>query len=212
MNFRLMMRSRPDGPIPAKHERFLSCLAELKSDWGLIGTTWPDAKDPGTLPMQQVKLSKCFTKGIKANVSYQNRKYVRDEGQFDDYFTLEFDPKQVDYLLLVKYVFQVYLDAFGAYRGQIGDEAFIYLDFEASRHVDLRHGVFRVLPVSFFDRELCVRSYGLEPGHIANRVTPWVESVSLRSDGILIVGTSQVISFEEAKAMTDRLALAIRGE
>src|SRR5579871_1788392 len=101
MKYVLMVRARPVEDIFKKHDRFMELLSKMNGPWGLLSTTgYPQVKNPGTLPMEQVTLTKCFRKGIKALVSYQNRKYQRDEGKFDDYFTIQFDPAKTDYQML----------------------------------------------------------------------------------------------------------------
>jgi hypothetical protein len=208
MKYDVMIRSRPSEDILQKHERFLSFLSGLGNEWGLKdGAEIPKVKDPGTLPMRQVNLSKCFQKGIKALVSYQNRKYHRDEGKFDDYFKLEFDPTKFRYELLVKSVFEEYIASFQAYTGHVGDEEFIQLDFENWRQaqVDSRSGVYRIHPICFFDRELCGRGFHLTPEEIANRVEGAVENASVVSNGVLIIANSKILTIEESNTINDRL-------
>jgi len=169
MTYELVIRSRPREDIFEKHERFIASLTELQNEWGLReGAELPALRDPGTLPMRQVNLSTCFQKGIKATLSYQNRKYLRDEGKFDDYFYVEFDPTQFNYDLLVKNVFERYVESFDAYRGHIGDIAFVQLDFQGSRDTDFRNGVYRIYPVCFFDSELCERAFHQPPTRSRN--------------------------------------------
>lgn len=189
-----------------RHERFMSCLSDLKNEWGLKdGAELPEVKDAGTLPMRQLNLSKCFQKGIKAFVSYQNRKYHRDEGKFDDYFKLEFDPTKFDFELLTKGVFEKYIEGFQGYRGHVGDEEFVYLDFESSRQVDSRSGVYRIYPICFFDKELCGRSFNSTPEDVAQHVAGAVEKASVVSNGVLIIASSKILTIEGANAVNDRL-------
>ena len=104
--YQLMIRSRPFEDIPQRHAQFMTLLSSMRSEWGLKdGAEIPTVRDPATLPMRQVNLSKCFRKGIQALVSYQNRKYFRDEAKFDDYFELEFDPTKFNYELLAQNLF-----------------------------------------------------------------------------------------------------------
>jgi hypothetical protein len=206
MKYVMMVRSKPSGDILSKHEKLTSFLSALKSPWGAKeGAEIPQVKDPGTLPMRQVNLSKCFPKGIKALVSYQNRKYVLDEGRFDDYLVLEFDPTKFDYKPLATSDYLKYLEAFGAYRGHIGDEEFIHLDFESSRGVDYRGGVYRIHPVCYFDRELCERAFRLSPEVIAQRLVGAVEGVRVVANGVAIIASSRVLTIEEANSLGDRL-------
>src|SRR5690349_17199712 len=115
--FQLMIRSRPTETMTLRHERLMACLTGLRNEWGIaVGSAAPAVEDPGTLAMQQVNLSKYFRKGMRARVSYQNRKYHEDEGKYDDYFTLEFNPAKFDYGLLVSECFEKLVESFHAYR------------------------------------------------------------------------------------------------
>jgi len=155
--------------------------------------------------MLQVNLTKLFTKGIKALVSYQNRNYIRDEAKFDDYFTLEFNPAKFKYQLLATEVFQKYVDWFAAYRGDIGDEEFIYLDFEQSRGIDYRNGIYRLLPVFFLETELCTKCFGLSPEEIGKRIAGTVESSIITPTGMVVVASSKVLNLDEAKDIDKQL-------
>ena len=156
--------------------------------------------------MQQVNLVRSVSRReLRLSVSYQNRKYHRDEGKFDDYFKLEFDPTKFDYEMLVKGVFEHYIECFQAYRGHVGDEEFVHLDFDGSRQVDVRTGVYRIYPVCFFDRELCDRCFRLTPEDIAKRVSEAVESVRIVSNGVLVVASSKVLTIEDANSISDTL-------
>jgi hypothetical protein len=211
MKYQMMIRSRPHEDMFLKHDRFMAFLLSLNDEWGLKeGTELPTIKDPGTLPMRQVNLSKHFQKGIKAWLSYQNRKYHLDEGKFDDYFTLEFDPTRFDYESLATDRFEEYIAVFQAYRGRIGDEEFIQLDSPGSVSVEAkRSGVYRMYPICFFDKELCNRSFHLTPEEIQKRVAGVVERAAVVSNGVLIIASSKIVSIEEANALNNKLKRAI---
>ena len=73
------------------------------------------------------------------------------------------------------------------------------MDWEAGdREVDYRHGVFRIHPVSFFDRQLCVRALGLQPEAVISRLAGKVEKAELYYDGVLIVSSSRPLPLEAA--------------
>jgi len=191
-----------------KHEKFMSRLAELQDDWGLTTRTWPEAKDPFTEHMEIVNLRKCFRKEIYgAEVQYQNRKYLIDHPQYDDFFMFEFNPKKLNYGELVNDIFQEYIGSFGAYVGEIHDQALIHLDFDAWRQsgINERSGVFRFYPVCFFDQELCSRAFQLTPNEVAARVSDNVEGVKLVSNGVLIVASSKIVSIDGANEIDRKL-------
>ena len=204
MKYNLMIRSRPTEDIFQRHDRFHALLSGLRNEWGLIeGAEIPKVRNPGTRPMREVNLSNCFQKGIKALVSYQNRKYLRDEAEFDDYFTMDFDPSRFDYSLLCEFIFLKYLESFVTYVGEIGDEelGFLGITPKCSRKIECRNAVYRIYPVCFFDRELCDRAFHLTPGEIARRVDAIVEKSFILSNGVWIIANSKVVTIEEANAI-----------
>lgn len=206
MKYNLMIRSRPTEDIFRRHDRFMTLLSGLGNEWGLNeGAMPPKVKDPGTDPMREVSLSRCFPKGIKALVSYQNRKYFQDEAMYDDYFDLHFDPSKFDYSTLCERIFPEYIEAFDAYYGEIGDEELTFLGFDRSRKVEGRNAVHRIYPVCFFDRELCERAFHSTPEAIARQVAAHVEKTLITSKGVCIVATSRIVTVKEANAINKRL-------
>jgi hypothetical protein len=194
-----------------KHERFMSHLARLAGDWGLVTNEWPRANDPRTDPMRFVNLTTYFRRGINdAEVAYQNRKYHEDDPQYDDYFTFSFDPSRFDYKALVNDVFERYVEWFGAYTANIGNEELAQLDFDAWKAwrksgANDRNDVFSFDPVCYFDKELCARAFRLAPEAVAARVSPEVERTALVSDGVLIIANSKIVTVEEAKRIDRQL-------
>ncbi|MHB1558277.1 MAG: hypothetical protein ACYC61_12525 [Isosphaeraceae bacterium] len=212
MKYELMIRSRPTEDILQRHEKLMALLSSLGNEWGLIeGAEIPTVKDPRTDPRREVNLSRCFRKGIKASVSYQNRRYFEDEAMYDDYFSLEFNPHKSHYKLLCNRVFCEYIEAFGAYLGEIGDVELVHLDFDRSRKIQKRNGVYRIYPVSFFDGELCARAFHLTPEEVARRVTPAVERATVLTNGVCVLASSEVVTVDEANAINRRLKRRLAG-
>lgn len=206
MKYSLMIRSRPTEDILKRHDRFMTLLSGLRNEWGLSeGADVPTVKDPGTDSRREVNLSKYFHKGIHAIISYQNRKYLEDRARFDDYFTMEFAPSKFDYALLCMDIFMRYVESFGAYYGEIGDEELIYLDFDRKRKIEARNAVYRIYPVCFFDRQLCDKGFHLTPEEIARRVAASVEKASNSSNGIHVVASSKIVSIEESNTIDMKL-------
>jgi hypothetical protein len=69
--------------------------------------------------------------------------------------------------------------------------------------VDGRDGVYRVGPVSFFDRQLCVRAFGLSPEAVVQALQEKAERVGLVADGVLIVLTTRLIDRRELELLSD---------
>jgi hypothetical protein len=202
MKYELLIRSRAfcDETIEQKHTRFMAGLRSIPPPWGLEGKEVPAPPDPGEDLIADVQLGRFFGNGIPGEIVYQYRHHgFRDEGADDDYFALKFNPEKLDYERLVHVALPIYLSSFSAYRGQIGNVEFGDKDWDAGeRDVDYRHGVFRIYPVSFFDRQLCVRAFGLQPEAIISRLEGKVEKVELYNDGVLIVSSSRPLPLEAA--------------
>jgi hypothetical protein len=79
---------------------------------------------------------------------------------------------------LVDQAFRQYLRAFDAYRAEVGDVELAHIVFDDSRHVDFRQGIHRIHPVSYYDEQLCLRSFGLGLGDMLTRLAGACESVS----------------------------------
>jgi hypothetical protein len=201
MKYELLIRSRAlrEESIGQKHSRFIAALQQVEPPWGLKGKGAPAAPDPGDDLIADVELGRFFGNGIHGELIYQYRREFRDEGAADDYFALKFNPEKLDYKELVLVAYPAYLSSFSAYRGQIGNAEFGLKDWDAGdRDVDYRHGVFRIYPVCFFDRQLCVRAFGLQPEAIIPRLEDKVEKVELYNDGVLIVSSSRPLPLEAA--------------
>ena len=86
------------------------------------------------------------------------------------------------------------------------------MDWDAGdRNVDYRHGVFRIHPVSFFDRQLCERAFGIQPETVASRLTGKVERVGLHEDGVLIVASSRALPLPAADQVSRDVWAALGG-
>jgi hypothetical protein len=227
MKYQLMLRSRPDleETITRKHDRFIRALARIKGDWGLPAGNRPKVREPG--PKDEfviaVKLTGCLGKGIAGAISYQIRQglvYYRqhygehyiDQGKYDDYIQLEFDPYKVDYQALVGNAFLKYVAAFRPYQGKIEDEDFIPLDFEAWRKLPPRGGVHRISPVNYFDRELCRRAFRLTPEEVVSRLLGQAERASVESDGAFILASSRIRTLPEADDINRTLKPLLTGK
>src|SRR4051812_25012449 len=123
MKYQLTMRSRPVAAesVQDKHERLRSALAQLPNGGSLGAEEWPAVKEPGTEAKTDVRLDKPFGGRARGRISYQNRKYTPDAAMYDDYLTLDFDPKKIDFKTLATDYLQRYVEAFRAYRGHAAD-------------------------------------------------------------------------------------------
>lgn len=226
MKYQLMIRSRPsqDERIVDKHEDFMRALFRMKNGWGLTTKDWPKAKkqEPNQF-FESYRLKNVLPEGLKGEVRYSTRKVLSfytekfgpeyiDRAQYDDSFCLEFNPEKIDFTGLVQEAFAKYLGAFHAYVGEIFDMEFNHIDFDKSRQIESRSGVYRINPVNFFDRELCRRAFALEPKEIVSRLQGKAESASVECDGALIIASSQVLTMREADEINVKLKPLLTGK
>jgi hypothetical protein len=200
MKFSLIIRSRVDSQqsIPNKH-------AVLVKRYFESGTMWPFSEvitpptEIGHKLVVVTKLKKCLENGFVGQICYPFRDpNASDKASNDDFICIDFNPLKIDYELIVSDVFPRLVAAFDGYRGQIIDTKIYSLDFEKKQTIDDRHGVYRILPVAFYDRQLCVRGFNLSPEEITKRLSGRVESAKLFNDGVLLIERSRPFTLEEA--------------
>lgn len=203
----LRHRPRLDDSVEVRNTRFLARQADLKLPWRLpTDGTISGTISPGKLS-SIVNLNKVLGQGLKGQIVYQLRKqnYLRDLAQFDDTFSIEFDPRNVDYKSLITQAFPALVNAFECYRATIYSKSLarhdwrdiIRLTRSTSSDVNGRDGIYRINAVNFFDRDLCNRAFGLDPEQIVRRLDGRVEKVMEFSNGVLLVVSSDVL--DEAK-------------
>lgn len=216
MKYELIVRSRAQKSesIAQKHARFFSELSKIPQPWGIGGSAFPEPPDPGRNLGAGTSISKLLGKGISGRVYYVYRRDFEDLGMHDDFCDMSFNPERVDYKQLVCEVLPRLILAFHAYFAQVGDTEFGHMDFDAERTAgmgDTRFGVFRIRPVSFFDKILCQRAFGLQPDEIAKRLESHVEKVTLLEGGVYILGSSQPLRIEEADKLCWELKRLVTG-
>lgn len=203
MKYSLMVRSRidPKQAIPDKHTEFVRSYSQSGDSWPFIGE-FPPPPEIGHHLVAIVKLKKYLHQGWTGTITYKFREpNAEDRAYNDDHITLDFLPKKQDYQRIIGEIFPRLIVAFRAYRVQILDERFYHLDFERQRAVNDRHGVYRIFPVAFYDRELCLRAFNLSSEEIVVRLAGKAESVRLFQDGVLLVVRSNPLTLEEAESV-----------
>ena len=211
MKYELMLRSRArkSEPIAEKHSRFFTEFSNIPAPWGIGENLIPVQPDPGRNLGAGINITKLLGKGISGRVYYVLRRNFEDLGMHDDFFDMSFNPKNVDFRSFVYDALPRLILAFDAYLARVGDVEFCYLDFDGERDAGLgdpRFGGYRIFPISFFDKTLCERAFGMNPNEIAERLQGRVECVKLLKDGIYIIGDSRPLKIEES----DKLCWEIR--
>lgn len=202
MKISVELRRRPqaDEPIEARHDAVMAGLSQIDPPWGLRGRAPVPIRPIGEELQVNVDLGPALGGAVKATLTYVYRSaaYLRDEGQYDDCLFVECDPDTAGYKHLVTEVFPAYVRAFQPYRGTVNQDEDLALE-DWDRVVELRKAtgediegrdsVFRLGPVSYFDRELCRRAFDLTPEEVVNALDRRIESASMLLDGVLIVAS-----------------------
>jgi hypothetical protein len=122
-----------------------------------------------------------------------------DNAGWDDSLIVDFniDHKSIDYPHLVREVLPAYVEAMGAYMGVIMEDHILGTDSyctdaegqSRSRpdKINFRHGVRRIWPANYWDRELCQRAFSLTPEQVVNRLTSHVAEARILRDGALVI-------------------------
>jgi hypothetical protein len=203
-------RALQTEPYEVRHREFFAALKEIPHPWGLEGREGPPVPRVGNDYISTgISFTNLLGKGIRGQVMYQGRfvHLKEDIAANDDFVDLSFNPEKVAYSEFVKTVFPIYITTFAGYSAFIYDEAFNQYDWDAGRAwgIDGRHGVFRIHPVSYFDRLLCQRAFQLTPEQIADRLANRIEEVRLLHDGVYLIGSSEPLEFDVARDLSDAM-------
>jgi len=184
--------------IEWKHQKLLAGLEGLPAPWGVRGSV--SSPDPGTELIAVLKVAKFLGKGLRGELVYQLRRHFFDESSQDDWITIIFNPKKIDYHTLVHNAFLIYASAFNGYYAEISDEEFIFMDFEHRRY-NRRHAIYRIPPVCYMNNDFCARAFDLSPAQIVEKLHGKVEEVREVQNGVFIVLTSKVLPTAEMDAL-----------
>jgi hypothetical protein len=187
-----------DQSIEDKHNSFLQRLADLPQPWGLAKSEQL-VLDCGSGLVAMLNATKVFGKGkgIGGYFMYNFRRVFTDSSTFDDKIMLSFNPAKINYRGLIDDALLPYIDAFEGYYAEILDQKFISPDLKASRHLDSRHHLHRLQPVSYLRRDFCDRALKLTPAQIVSRLEGQVARIEEALDGVFIVLTYEPLPTEE---------------
>ena len=208
VTYTLNVRHRPNvnEDIVERHNRYLKKQIGIGSPWEL--STGPEnqfkEKDvgPGNIS-SNLMMGRRMGKGVSGSVSYSCRveSYLDDYAKKDDSIILNFKLRNINYEKLVLTDFPNFVKAFEAYTAEIHIHDYTMHESEAWREFskttgDLRKAIFRIPPVSFYDRMLCQRAFNLTPEEIVQRLQSKVEQVYCCYDGVVIIYSSKPVSEE----------------
>ncbi len=200
----LRHRAQPNEAFDEKHKRFIEKISGLDAPWNLDGLE--PLPDIGSELLVTISLDKVLGKGVTGHLTYMYRStdYLEDNAQYDDNLFIEFNAGKINLEEVVN-VFPAYVSAFNCYRATVHNWSITRSDWpkvveecnNTGKDVNGRDGIYRINAINYFDEELCQRAFGLSPEKIVDRLNGKVESVSLLSDGVFLVYSSQIIDKSE---------------
>ncbi|MGA7613553.1 MAG: hypothetical protein WBX15_00090 [Thermoanaerobaculia bacterium] len=198
MKYSLFLKSRPDEreSVRDKHAKLVKESESAPSEWRIS----PDASSK--LPpfrdslLTTMDLRPYLEGPYKGRVGYVFREGLSDTGADDDFLNLEFDSEKVDFNEIVKRVLPIYIEAFRAYRAQIGPDELIDVDFDDD-DVDERHDIYRLHVVNYFDAELIRRAFQYPIEEIVDRLSRAKVEVIIIKKGLLIALARHAMRVDE---------------
>jgi hypothetical protein len=205
MKYQMKIRSVPTDTVDAKQSRFLSTIHCLNNDWGVSST---NAQRPefGTELSACFPLGKQLGKGISGAITYRFRGGLTDIGECDDMIDLEFQSNRPDIQHVLDTVFPSYCEAFDGYYGYIGNEEYVYTDFELSRNRNVRKGIVRVHQANYFNNEYFRRITRGRGDSWLSELSDQGWAVSLLKDGVLVRWGKEILTYEKGEEV-NRVAL-----
>lgn len=196
MKFIFELTSKVQEPIShiEKHKEVIEGLQLISTPWGIDEGEYP-APEFGIGITATFSLNKILKNGIRGDVIYGYRKKMII--QSEDKIFIEFNPKKIDYVCLIKDVLKNYIDFFSPYEASIYNQDVIYYDFENRNNTDLST-FFRFHPVFFWDDECCFRNLKISLGEFKARISRTVESAEFFKNGIIVIVDSKLSTLAES--------------
>lgn len=209
---RFRHRALPAETVLDRHTRLSARMSLFPAPWGLRGIVPLDVGETGA----SADLTPMLGTGVAGAIHYIARvpALLEDRACADDVLVLEFDKNSGRLLGFVETIFLSYVDCFDAYRAALildddldlqDADRIADLQERSSADVDGRDSVFRFWSANYFDRQLCVRAFGVEPQEVAARVGAMVDRVDVTGSGVLIVARRGGVSRVELEAINSRL-------
>lgn len=201
MKFQMRIRSIPATSVAVKQSSFLSAIGGLNSDWGIES---PNALAPefGAELSAFFPLGKQLGKGITGSINYRFRGGLSDICDCDDVIDLEFNSNRSDVDYVLDAVLPKYSEAFDAYYGFVGNEEYIYTDFEATRNRNTRKCIIRVFQANYFSRAYICRITNGQSDHWLSDLRGSGWQISSLKNGILVRWPREILTFERGEELS----------
>lgn len=211
----LRHRPNPNDDIGIRHKRFISRQSEVSKIWAIPDAGVIDLPEITGELVSVIDLNYLTEERLDGQIVYSLRdeKYLRDNAQYDDHVSIEFDPDKINYSDLVLNVFPIFVTAFESYRAAIYERKIARSDFreiikscsDSGKDINGRDGVYRINAINYFDRELCWRAFNLSPEQIIDRLEGKVESVSSLHDGVLLIYSSKFLDHDDLEKIDSEI-------
>lgn len=208
-------RTEVSDDVEALHSRVAKGLAALSPNWWHAGAKI-DEPDLDDELESQVNLGPGLPDNVQGYLAYvfRDANYSRDLAEFDDRLILNISVESKKYPEIVNELFPLLVRIFAPYRASIIlDEDLILDDWEVAnergrlsgRDEDGRDGVVRIPPVGYFDREFCLRAFGIDDGEFARQVHGIAEKTLRINDGVFFVFSTEMLDRQQLVDLDQRV-------
>lgn len=210
-------RAKPSESIAERHRFIFGGLSQLEEPWGCPAKNIPKVPDIGADLEVMVNLAPLLGDGLRGGIGYLLRSddYLRDSGQSDDKMIVEFDLDTQLYFDLQNKIFAKYINIFCPYRAAVFTDRSLVIDDqrqlvaqarESGEEPNGRNSVWRIWPLSYFDRLLCQRAWNLSPEEIVTTLRGEIDEVEIVGDGVLICISKELLDREQIEMESQRVA------
>jgi hypothetical protein len=131
----------------------------------------------------------------------------------NDSLILHFNPSQANYTHLLNDIIPHVLKSFSPWYLELGDETFLIPEIQADGSIQVggtRACGGKLFPVFFMSEEYLRLNYGLTTKMVVSKLESEVESVHEISGGVYVIGSSQILTFEKALLLTQKMEKLMR--
>ncbi len=192
-------RAHPTDDVRELNQRMLAFSSLIPGFWAEGKSPHDSYFDPGRGESAAADISQCLATGIEVGISYASRLpgSLSDTARCDDVLSVRIDERDVDFLWFSRTIFPQLVRGFFPYRASVVTDLELDLhDFElicqeaqaTNVDIDGRDTVYRFHCVNFYDKELCLRAFGLTPEQLSARLNNAVQA-EVYEHGLLLIGS-----------------------
>jgi len=216
MRYRLFALSPASGDqsVEAKHHAlFDSWQRVIRSDtWQMSAIPKAPANYRGTTGASR-SLSGFGDRSITGTITYRLRTEPASVTHGNDGLAISFDPSKDNYASLLDEVVPLIVETFSPMCLEVGDESFLDPAIQADGSIQVgapRACGGTLFPVFYFSEDYVGSRFGMSMSLLASKLEPKADSVRLCSGGVYVIGSRQVLPFEEGLSLTREMEKALR--